>query len=80
MLEGFIMCGDVPVATFSGRIVTTINPDLAPLCFRNGGDLNTWLESRAIDRHRTNSRALKRLLRLGDAGSMGLPVWYRQEV
>lgn len=66
MLEGFIMCGDVPVATFSGRIVTTINPDLAPLCFRNGGDLDTWLESRAIDRHRTNSRALKRLLRLGD--------------
>ncbi len=31
------------------------------------GDLIEWLESRAIDRHRVNSRLLKRLLRLTTA-------------
>ena len=29
-----------------------------------------WLESRAIDRHRTNSRILKRILRLGDTSDL----------
>ncbi len=39
MLNGLIMSGDTPVARFSGRAVTPILPSRAPLCFRNGGDL-----------------------------------------
>ena len=53
------MSGDIPVASFSGRAVTLILPALAPLCFRVGGDLNTWLELRAADNDRPNIRALK---------------------
>ena len=70
MLTGLIMSGDTPVARFSGRAVTPILPSRAPLCFRNGGDLEAWLEMRAIDRHRTNSRILKRVLRLGDTSDL----------
>ena len=70
MLTGLIMSGDTPVARFSGRAVTPILPSRAPLCFRNGGDLEVWLEMRAIDRHRTNSRILKRVLRLGDTSDL----------
>ena len=51
MQSGYIMSGNTPVASFSGRVVTPILPALAPLCFRNGGDLNTWLEMRAADNY-----------------------------
>lgn len=67
MQTGYIMSGDIPVASFSGRAVTPILPALAPLCFRVGGDLNTWLELRAADNDRPNIRALKRLLHLDGA-------------
>ena len=70
MLSGFIMSGNTPVAKFSGRTVTPFIPERTPLCFRAGGDLETWLEMRAIDRHRTNSRILKRVLRLGDTSDL----------
>jgi len=60
------MSGNKAVASFEGRKVTPLIPSLVPLCFRNGGDLEWWLETRAIDKHRTNSRILKRLLRLSD--------------
>lgn len=69
-ITGHIMSGDTPVARFDGRQVTPILKDRVPLCFRRGGDLIDWLEHRAIDRHRTNSRVLKRILRLGDASDL----------
>ena len=40
MQTGYIMSGNTPVASFSGRVVTPIHPALAPLRFRAGGDLN----------------------------------------
>lgn len=69
-VQGHIMSGDTPVARFEGRRVSPILPERAPLCFRSGGDLEDWLERRAIDRHRTNSRVLKRILRLGDTSDL----------
>ena len=69
-ITGHVMSGDTPVARFNGRQVTPILEDRVPLCFRHGGDLMDWLEHRAIDRHRTNSRVLKRILRLGDASDL----------
>ena len=70
MINGWIMSGDIAVASFHGRVVTPILPERCPLCFQKGGDLEAWLESRAIDRHRTNSRILKRILRLGDTSDL----------
>ncbi len=70
MLTGYVMSGNTAVARFEGRVVTPLFPACAPLCFRNGGDLECWLETRAIDRHRTNSRILKRVLRLGDTSDL----------
>ena len=70
MINGWIMSGDTAVASFYGRVVTPILPERCPLCFQKGGDLEAWLESRAIDRHRTNSRILKRILRLGDTSDL----------
>ena len=70
MINGWIMSGDTAVASFHGRVVTPILPERCPLCFQKGGDLEAWLESRAIDRHRTNSRILKRILRLGDTSDL----------
>ena len=70
MINGWIMSGDTVVAAFQGRVVTPILPEHCPLCFQKGGDLEAWLESRAIDRHRTNSRILKRILRLGDTSDL----------
>ena len=70
VLAGFVMSGNTPVAQFSGRAVTPILPERAPLCFTTGGDLEEWLEMRAVDRHRKNGRILKRLLRLGDTSDL----------
>lgn len=70
MITGFIMNCDKAVAVFNGRKVTPLDPALAPLCFCNGGDLEQWLETRVIDRHRTNSRILKKVLRLGNTSDL----------
>lgn len=70
MLTGYVMSGNTAVARFEGRVVIPLFPARVPLCFRNGGDLERWLETRAIDRHRTNSRILKRVLRLGDTSDL----------
>lgn len=70
VLAGFVMSGNTPVAKFSGRVMTPILREKAPLCFTNGGDLEGWLKMRAVDRHRKNGRILKRLLRLGDTSDL----------
>ncbi len=67
---GHVMAGDTPVARFDGRRVAPILEDRVPLCFRHGGDLVDWLEHRAIDRHRTNGRVLKRILQIGDTSDL----------
>ena len=59
-----LMSGDEVVAEICGRQVTPVKEDLVPLCFRRGGDIESWLVHRAIDAHRTHSRLLKKVLRL----------------
>ncbi|MDR1563401.1 MAG: hypothetical protein LBS74_00390 [Oscillospiraceae bacterium] len=41
-----------------------ILPERLPLFLKRTGDVKAWLEGRAIDSHRTNSRLLKKALRL----------------
>lgn len=59
-----LMSGDIVVAHIHSHAVIPVEPNLVPLCFRQGGDIVGWLEHRAIDAHRTHSRLLKKALRL----------------
>lgn len=62
--NGIIMCGDIETAKINNEIVEPINFDLMPIYIQRTSDVRGWLESRAIDSHRTNSRLLKKALRL----------------
>ena len=65
-ISGQIMSTDIPVVEIENGIVKSVNKELAPLFFLRSLDFTAWLESRAIDSHRTNSRLLKKALRLSN--------------
>lgn len=66
-LNGTLMSGEQAVAKIRNGQVMPLNMDRLPLYLQRGGDFEVWLDSRAIDRHRTNSRILKKVLRLRDS-------------
>ena len=70
MVNGWIMSGDIVAASIRDNIVLPLLPEHRPLCFQCGGDIVSWLKSRAIDRKRPNGRILKRILRLGDTSDL----------
>ena len=70
MVNGWIMSGDIVAASIRDNIVLLLLPEHCPLCFQCGGDIVSWLKSRAIDRKRPNARILKRILRLGDTSDL----------
>lgn len=61
-----IMSGDILVAVWQNNNLTVINNDLLPLYLKNISHADLWLETRAIDSHRANSRLLKKALRLAE--------------
>ncbi len=61
-----IFSGDVHVATWENDTLTVINEALLPLYLKKIQNPNMWLETRAIDSHRANSRLLKKALRLAE--------------
>lgn len=64
-ISGEILSKNRTVAVVSdGMIVESDNTRL-PLYLKRTGDVEGWLADRAIDSHRTNSRLLKKALRLG---------------
>lgn len=65
-LNGFVMSRDRVIAEVKNGTVVSIDNRLIPLRLRSG-DIEGWLSSRAIDSHRTNSRLLKKALRLTTA-------------
>ena len=65
--NGYLMSRDIIVADIRDNIVMPVNNNLLPLHFMSGYGLISWLEGRAIDAHRTNSRLLKKALRLTTA-------------
>ena len=71
-----LMSGDIVVAHINSHFVTPVQPNLVPLCFRQGGDIVTWLTHRAIDAHRTHSRLLKKVLRLNDRDDVNTVLLY----
>ena len=60
----YIMSKDVTVARWQGGSLEVMNENLLPLYLKNTGNVEKWLETRAIDCHRANSRLLKKALRL----------------
>lgn len=64
--NGYIMSGDREVVRIENGEVISVDKKFAPLHFVNNKDFTSWLESRAIDSHRANSRLLKKVLRLAN--------------
>lgn len=64
MQDYFIMSRDKCVAEYSGGTLQVKDRALLPLHLARTGDFEGWLETRAIDEHRANSRLLKKALRL----------------
>ena len=44
--------------------------EMLPLMLKKGSNIENWIVSRAVDRHRTNSRLLKKIIRLTDTGDI----------
>ena len=69
-IDGSIMSRDAVAATVTGGLIAVSDPELLPLYLKRTGDIGGWLEGRAIDAHRTNSRLLKKALHLASAGDV----------
>jgi len=61
-----ILSGDILVAIWKVNRLEVVNETLLPLYLKNIKNADMWLETRAIDSHRANSRLLKKALRLAE--------------
>ena len=61
-----ILSRDTVVAVWKDNELKVLNNDLLPLYLKRVNDAKSWLETRAIDSHRANSRLLKKALRLAE--------------
>ena len=61
-----ILSGDVLVAVWKENCLEVVNETFLPLYLKNIKNADMWLETRAIDSHRANSRLLKKALRLAE--------------
>lgn len=66
-ITGSILSEDRIIATVKGGEITDCNEQLLPLYLKRTKNVEGWLASRAIDTHRTNSRLLKKALRIRTA-------------
>lgn len=65
-LNGILMSRDTEVARIADGGLKALNERFLPLYLKRLSDIERWLEGRAIDGHRTNSRLLKKALRLNN--------------
>lgn len=63
-MDFYIMSKDTVAAKRQNNNLEVMNEKLLPLYLKNTGNVERWLETRAIDCHRANSRLLKKALRL----------------
>lgn len=63
-MELYVMNKDIRVAVYKNSELEILNAQLAPYYLVKTNRLESWLEHRAIDSHRVNSRLLKKALRL----------------
>ena len=89
-ITGTLMSEDRVIATVKNGEITGYDEALLPLYLKRTMDMEGWLASRAIDAHRTNSRLLKKALRIhtADDAQVALTVnaatvtdryWFRPE-
>lgn len=64
MNDLLVLSKNTPVVHYHNGNLTILEEALAPLYLKRTGNLECWLATRAIDEHRTNSRLLKKALRL----------------
>lgn len=65
-MDFYIMSRDHITAKWQNNKLDIVNQDLLPIYLKNTGNVNKWLETRAIDCHRAHSRLLKKALRLSE--------------
>ena len=75
MRDYIIMSKDTEVAQYSGGKLTVICEKLLPLYLKRVTDADQWLETRAIDSHRANSRLLKKALRLKERDDISTVIY-----
>ena len=63
-ITGTLMSEDRPIAKVQNGKITDAVEELLPLYLKRRKNFEEWVSSRAIDAHRTNSRLLKKVLRL----------------
>lgn len=68
--NGYLLSGSTPAAQIQHGRIVPLDQSRMPLYLAAGGKLEDWLTSRAIDRHRSNSRILKKILRLTDSSDL----------
>jgi len=61
-----IMAGDRVTAEWKDGVLTVVCDDLLPLYLKRVKNPDLWLETRAVDTHRTHSRLLKKALRMAE--------------
>ncbi|MFR9310099.1 HipA domain-containing protein [Hydrogeniiclostridium mannosilyticum] len=63
-ISGKLMLEDREIATVKNGEIISCDEQRLPLYLKRTKDMERWLASRAIDEHRTNSRLLKKALRI----------------
>lgn len=72
---GSVMSGDREVCTVERNNITWIDIRYAPLYLIRTSDFLGWLRSRSIDLHRTNSRLLRKVLRLATSDEANIVLY-----
>lgn len=70
-----ILSGDTVVASWENGILDVVNERLLPLYLKNTPNAEFWLETRAIDSNRPNSRLLKRALGLNEYDTISAVIY-----
>lgn len=70
-----IMSADTLVAKWENDSLTVFNDSLLPLYLKRVSNADMWLETRAIDSHRANSRLLKKALRLTERDDVSTVIY-----
>ena len=89
-LNGYLMSKDKVIAKIENSNIVPVCNELLPLYLKRVSNFEAWLENRAIDKHRTNSRLLKKALRLTTADDLEVVLrvnaatitdayWYKSE-
>jgi len=73
-ITGDLMSKDTVIAEINNSSISAVNEALLPLYLKRASGIESWLESRAIDTHRTNSRLLKKALRLTTADDVAVAL------